>query len=234
MTNTPIRFTAEQERTLIAAMRRGDREAADLLARSVLPWACKTALRSAATMQSIDPEEAVSVAHYAVNRCLQRVDPAKGRLITIVTYSVRRLVRYYSRRFAGPIAAPECVFNPPAGRSVTAERHEQACRAQYRAANQDAMGRPLFESLVDASCPDPADRLEAVEAQQQISARMRRALATLTAREQEVVRRRVIDGDLLREVGRDLNLSRERVRQIERKALGKLKQVLEVIDDAGS
>jgi len=49
------------------------------------------------------------------------------------------------------------------------------------------------------------------------------AMSSLTARERDVIRRRVVDGDELRVIGLDYGLSRERIRQIESEALRKLR-----------
>jgi RNA polymerase primary sigma factor len=48
-------------------------------------------------------------------------------------------------------------------------------------------------------------------------------LATLTPREEKVICQRLLEGKTLEEVGRDFHVTRERIRQIECKALKKLK-----------
>lgn len=50
-----------------------------------------------------------------------------------------------------------------------------------------------------------------------------KALATLTPREESVLRKRFIDGLTLESIGKRFNISRNRVRQIEAKALRKLR-----------
>lgn len=54
-----------------------------------------------------------------------------------------------------------------------------------------------------------------------------RLMACLSLRDREVIERRFVDGDTLEEIGGDLGLSRERVRQIECDALGRMRAVLE-------
>ena len=60
-----------------------------------------------------------------------------------------------------------------------------------------------------------------------LSEKIRKALATLTPREERVLRMRFGIGEkrdhTLEEVGRDFNVTRERIRQIEAKALSKLR-----------
>ena len=68
--------------------------------------------------------------------------------------------------------------------------------------------------------------VEAVE-QQSLKDQTRKVLATLTPREEKVLRMRLGIGELsdhtLEEVGQDFDVTRERIRQIEAKALRKLK-----------
>ena len=53
---------------------------------------------------------------------------------------------------------------------------------------------------------------------------MREILSTLAPREQRVLELRFAAERTLEEIGRELGLTRERVRQIEAKALGELRQ----------
>ena len=60
-----------------------------------------------------------------------------------------------------------------------------------------------------------------------LSEQTRRVMTALTPREEKVLRKRFGVGEkadhTLEEVGREFNLTRERIRQIEAKALGKLR-----------
>ena len=83
--------------------------------------------------------------------------------------------------------------------------------------------RPIRDRIAD---PDAAPGIETVF-QQDLHKRTQQALAGLKPREAEVLRRRFgLDGqpgETLRQIGLDLALSHERVRQIEAQALAKLK-----------
>jgi RNA polymerase nonessential primary-like sigma factor len=83
--------------------------------------------------------------------------------------------------------------------------------------------RTLDHFLEDEEAVQPED--EAIRVQE--LSRLREAFADLSERHQHVIARRYgLDDDKFRtlsEVGETLNLSRERVRQIEREALGRLK-----------
>ncbi|CBN79859.1 chloroplast RNA-polymerase sigma factor precursor [Ectocarpus siliculosus] len=95
-----------------------------------------------------------------------------------------------------------------------------------RASNKvsDGAADDLGTQIGEKSTPDPEDATQAFYMKGKVTA----LLATLKDREQKVVRARYgLDGatsKTLEEIGRDLGLTRERVRQIESKALSKLRQ----------
>ncbi len=84
--------------------------------------------------------------------------------------------------------------------------------------------RSLGDTLEDPDPCDPADDIDARSAQSRIGDLLR----PLDARERLVIEHRFglrgDDGETLRRIGERLGLSRERVRQIESEALGKLRQ----------
>ena len=83
-------------------------------------------------------------------------------------------------------------------------------------------GSCLADFIEDQQTIDPVDGLE----QQELAAQTRRALAALTPREEKILRMRYgvgeESGHTLEEVGRNFHVTRERIRQIQAKALNKL------------
>ncbi len=81
--------------------------------------------------------------------------------------------------------------------------------------------------------PSPEDTFADAEEQAHAAHIIGRALEELDGREREIVRRRFFetesDADTLATIGRDLGLSRERVRQIELRAKCKLRSALSVL-----
>ena len=81
----------------------------------------------------------------------------------------------------------------------------------------------LGDFIEDKSIQSPADAVIA----QNLGEQTRRVLATLTPREEKVLRMRFGIGEksdhTLEEVGQDFEVTRERIRQIEAKALRKLR-----------
>ena len=82
----------------------------------------------------------------------------------------------------------------------------------------------LEDFIPNANAATPAEVID----DQELSEQTRHALATLTPREEKILRMRFGIGEksdhTLEEVGRDFEVTRERIRQIEAKALRKLRQ----------
>ncbi len=85
---------------------------------------------------------------------------------------------------------------------------------------------PLGALLADPTAPDP----EGVVYRKELTRLIRLALGQLDARERHILRNRfgLLGGEelTLEEIGRALNLSRERVRQLEREAKAKVRATL--------
>lgn len=84
------------------------------------------------------------------------------------------------------------------------------------------MGDIVSRSRDDGEQPEPMD----IVFNDQLAEAMDAVLRTLTAREEKVIRLRHLSKNLeltLSQIGRDLNVSRQRVEQIERKAMKKLR-----------
>lgn len=91
----------------------------------------------------------------------------------------------------------------------------------------DNNGLTLSECLPDTGAERPDDVVELDDQR----AQARKMLETLTAREQRILRMRFgiggFDPHTLADIGRDLGLTRERIRQIEGRALEKLRRIVE-------
>ena len=92
----------------------------------------------------------------------------------------------------------------------------------------------LLDVVEEAMVPLPSEEAETHLAQQELRDRIRAALAHLNTQEQRVITLRFgLDGNeahrTLQEVGMILQVTRERIRQIEKKALHKLSQVSDLV-----
>jgi RNA polymerase nonessential primary-like sigma factor len=87
--------------------------------------------------------------------------------------------------------------------------------------------KTLLETIPDESVQDPAESLQ----EESVQSNIEDSLSQLSDKQREVVERRFgLHGyrvSTLEEVGRDIGVTRERVRQIQMDALKKLKRILE-------
>jgi RNA polymerase primary sigma factor len=164
---------------------------------------------------------------HGINRALS--DQARTIRIPVhmldARYRVRRATEQLSRRGGPAPTAAELASRT----GLPVDKVELLASIPPEPASLDA---PLFEggegkladAIADRSASSPLDAVATVQAQ----VRLRRLLETLTPREEEVIRLRFgIDRPeplALEEVGRKFHISRERIRQIEAIALGKLYQ----------
>ena len=113
--------------------------------------------------------------------------------------------------------------------SIPADRVREILRiAQDPLSLDSPVGDEDDTNLADFIGDKGADEPAEAATRRMLSAAVEEALADLNEREQEVVRMRfgLIDGQArtLEEVGKELNVTRERIRQIEAKTLAKLRQ----------
>jgi len=115
---------------------------------------------------------------------------------------------------------------------MPADKVQALIDAAQRPASLDAPLGPdgaavLADLIADANAPSPDGRLDAGD----LAGRIARALAPLRRRERDILRLRfglgLARAYTLDEVGRRLEMSRERVRQIELKALAKLRAAVD-------
>lgn len=86
----------------------------------------------------------------------------------------------------------------------------------------------LMDTLADDS-PDQETRLIGNEQRRRLAVEVRQAFDRLNDRERKIIRERILDESprTLQELANDFGISRERVRQLETNALGKLRETLE-------
>ncbi len=86
----------------------------------------------------------------------------------------------------------------------------------------------LMDTLADDS-PDQETRLIGNEQRRRLASEVRQAFDRLNDRERKIIRERILDESprTLQELANDFGISRERVRQLETNALGKLRETLE-------
>ena len=208
------RFTRLEEAALAVRMRAGDKEARDLLIHSVLPWAVKLAARYRGTFPL---DDAVGVACATTCRVVDGLDEKKGRL---TTYLFKPLWRDLSRA-----AQSDCGVKIPHGPSRFRSEIARA-RAAISLHSSGPPPNSLIMMTADSALIDPAPTPPEAAALAEDAERLLQALRELDARHQVVLLGRYWGQLTLKKLATVLGVSRERVRQLERKALLSLKQHL--------
>lgn len=249
--SAPI-LTVEQETELAGAASHGDRQAFDILIlahlRLVLSIAHEFAKYGAAK------EDVVDEGVLGLMEATRRFDPRRGiRLSTYAGYWIRGRMRRFTIDNRRLVRAPETrharrlVSNlrqaqryltqthggPPDSQEVADALHVE--RREVEEVEGVLSGRDIpFDDEaspieIPTDSPSPEEMLAEAEVDALARKSIGRALMELDGRERRVLEQRYLRGDRqsLARVGRDLGLSRERVRQIERSAQARLRDVVQ-------
>jgi len=157
------------------------------------------------------------------------------------TTAAQKSLFFNLRRLRARIAASSQNENlTEAGRAAISEElgvKEQDVRdmEQRLAAGDQSLNAPIgeegedqWQDLLSDERSDPEDVVIGLRDSETRSAWLARALEELTPREQTIIERRRLtdDGATLEQLGTELGVSKERVRQLESRALGKLRKSL--------
>lgn len=205
------RFTAEQEAQLYLLMRTGDIEARDRLFMSCVPWAIRqagifyrNAMHRGNTRSNID--DMTQEALWGLLESLRIFNPAKGRLTTIAHhYIYRRLIWYSKTNNIIHIPVDRCgkkdEFNP----------------ATLPITSLEAL--PVLNSIEDDDTSTAIKRYDDDEL-------INKHIADLPERWRKILYMRFWEGRTLQDIGNIIGLTRERIRQIEAKAIKRLQSTI--------
>ncbi|HET9480383.1 MAG TPA: sigma-70 family RNA polymerase sigma factor [Candidatus Polarisedimenticolia bacterium] len=208
-----------KEADLAGRISRGSRHAANRLAASNLRFVVKIAREYQG--MGIELEDLISEGNVGLLRAASRYDPSRGtRFITYAAWWVRKAI-------LSALSDQSVVHVPDSRRRKEAE---QGLVTRYIAIplddRDDVPGLFPTGALEDPDAVDP----EAETIRRQALARMSRSLSCLRRVERRILTERFgLDGAgerTLREVGKGLGLSRERVRQIQDQAMERLRRRL--------
>ena len=249
---------AERERMLIADG--GERALGELIAWH-MPLVRATAARYAC--RGVAFEDLVSEGTLGLVEAAHRFDPGRAaRFGTYAAFWVRAFVRRFARSNQRLVQAPSTRLArrlqsavPRTRRRLEQEQGAEAssydvARALGVSPDDLAMVELPPEIAVNTAAdvgghqlsspePSPEEGAAAAEERRLRSSSLRDALAGLSERERDIVRRRYLvdDRETLARLGKAYGLSRERVRQVERRACDKLRGVLTVVlecEDGGN
>jgi RNA polymerase sigma-32 factor len=247
---TPV--DRETERELAQQWRSGDRVAGSKLVTACLPFVISIALEY--RRWGIPLEDIVQQGNLGLLRAASKFDPAREcRLATYAAYWIRAEIRDYvvrayrvvrlgttkSERRALRAYRRTRESDPTALAAVSGMTPEKAAmllpllagRETSLDASTDESGA-MIDRLVGSS-PSPEDDASSRERQGRARDAVGEALRDLTEREQLIVRERLMSDEpqTLQELGTRLGVSKERVRQIEERARGKLRALLQEMRD---
>ena len=243
----------ETERTLAAAWLRGDDDAGRQIIEACLPFVISIAVEY--RRWGIPLEDLIQQGNLGLLKAAKKFDLSKEcRLATYAAYWIRAEIREYVVRGFRVVRLGTTKSERRALRAyrTTGETDPVKLAAvSGLSVERTTMLLPLLaarEASLDASTPEMAPAIERLASldpspeessdQRETQARAKeavgRALATLSERERLIVRARMMaeDPTTLEKLGARLGVSKERVRQIEVKARGKLRASLGMFQGA--
>ncbi len=241
-TYTEIR--GEREAELIRRYQAGDQAAGGILVQAHAALIFNYARRYFRFIAEADHDDVMQAARMGFLRGVEKFEPARGFLLsTYVQHWIRHDASRYvedhativrvpvhiqqAARKARRLGVPVGEVDAP-GAAIAAE----VAHYHFRGASLDTPvsgedDRTIGDFLVDTTT---SPEVEVADAEQQAERKrvIAAAMRCLTPQEAEVIRRRLLadEPETLEEVGQDHGLSRERIRQIEVKALAKLRRAI--------
>lgn len=202
-------LTAEEEAELAGRMQAGDREARDRLVLSQYPW-LKTIARRYVRRHFPLPD-LFQHAIIELMQCLETFDPGKGRLSTYIASPLGwRLYRL--------IKCHRLIYRPYKVMPAYREQHEKARRVGEF--GEDA------QDLFSDGRESPDNVVAEAEQHEHERGMLHDAIAQIQdPRRQRILRRRLA-GQTLAAIGKTEQITREAVRQHEKKALQQIRQLL--------
>lgn len=244
-------LSAAEEQELVIRLRGGDGAAGERLVMSQLRFVVRIARRYRS--DSCPLADLVQEGTVGLLEAIRRFDPRRGlRLSTFAGWWIRAAIQDYVLRSSSIVRIATTprhramFFNPAlSGEGEPSQDALEALAARFGTSVDDvrafservrrravvidelAADLPPFHTVLADREPDPEERLANKRERMDLIHKLRVAIPALTRRERHILRRRFLTDrrESLAKIGRDLGLSKERVRQLEERALAKLRSV---------
>lgn len=202
-------LTAEEEAELVLRMRAGDIRARDQLVESQLPWLMVISKKY--TCHHMPLPDLFQHAVLELLNCLETFDPSIARLSTYIS-------RPLAWRLSRLVKCSRLIHRPYIVQPKYRQQHAEARQVNAFAEGGDRL-------LTDGRRP-PDEILAEIEEQEHVRGRLHDAIARIEdPRRQRVIRCRLA-GQTLSQIGLTEGITREAVRQHERKGLALLRDYL--------
>ena len=206
--NNYKKFDRQTEQLLFIKYRNGDQDAYHLLIKSQMPWAIKQATRYCKIHQWHDMDLAVCGAYYGVLLAVAKFDHTKGtRLVTYTTVCINKEIQKEHKKAREKIDVPSYLDRE----SMMDHKFQKYTKKKFEILD--------LSSIVDRSMDHGSVDHGSVDHKQ-----LKDAMLQLTGREQYIIKQRYYHDKTLREISKVMNLSRERIRQIQYLAINKLRK----------
>jgi RNA polymerase primary sigma factor len=253
---TPL-LSIQEENALAARIKRGDKKAREHMIKANLRLVVKIAREFEG--YGLPLLDLINEGNIGLMKAVERFDPAKGAKLSTygawwIKQGIKRALADQSKTIRLPVHVVDKLFNlrraearlqDELGREPTVEelgaemdldpvKITQMRTAAIRPASLEApLGDDGENRIADVVADERADTpYEHLEGKANIKL-IRDVIKTLEPREQAILRARFgLDGDekTLEEVGEDFGVTRERIRQIQEIALGKLRKKIEALE----
>ena len=254
-------LTREEEASLARRVQAGDEAARDQMIKGNLRLVVKIA-RDYENF-GLPLLDLISEGNIGLMKAVERYDPDRGAKLSVyasfwIKQSIRRAISDQSRTIRVPVHVQDKLYlinrtanrlheilgHEPTDEEISAEVDlpaKKVSRLRLAVKPMISLDQPMggdesnciSETVADERCRQPDDEL----VDQTNADAVRELLDKLTPRELAILRSRFgFDGDedeTLRGIGAQLGLTRERIRQIQNKALGKLKSLLQARERSG-
>lgn len=255
-------LTPEEEIELAARIKKGDKKAREHMIKANLRLVVKIAHDYDGL--GLPLLDLINEGNIGLMKAVERFDPAKGgKLSTYAAWwikqSIKRALANQSKTIRLPVHLVDKIsrlrrvalqLQEVFGREPTDEElaEELGIPAHRVAMLRSIAARPtsldapigddetstFAEVVQDERATDPYEQLE----EKTVTAMVSELLSRLDPREQEILRQRFgLDGGpekTLEEVGADLGVTRERIRQIQNIALSKLRRMIQKLEETGA